>query len=158
MAEDSDELRLEDCLALASEHGGVLAFRADDRSRDVFILKLSLVDGEKVVSIDVGGTVVLVRADRFRVLIDPLLYFRPILSDNAPLEGARHLQAMSELADDVGGAVGYRRWLGSELFEPVLVLLARFADRSVVELRLGRVRLIVREDDFDRLVETCFGQ
>jgi hypothetical protein len=41
---------------------------------------------------------------------------------------------LEEIADETGGAVGYRCWLGDDRFEPVLVLLLRYFDEAFLDL------------------------
>jgi hypothetical protein len=146
-------------VAIASEHGGVAAFRRGRDYWDVFIVRVEIVRDRppyhSEVCIDVGGTIHLVPETRFREIFEESRRFRPLLSPGGVYEGMTMRRELEEIADQTGGAVGYRRWLGEDRFEPVLVLILRYFDEEFLDLQLGRVRLRLREADFDRAVDAA---
>lgn len=160
MANEAAERTLEEFEAIASEHGGVAAFRRARDYWDVFIVRVEVVRDRppyrNAVCIDVGGTVHLVPDERFGEIVEDSRFFRPLLAPGAVYEGMTVGRELQTIADETGGAVGCRCWLGRDRFEPVLVLILRYFGEEVRDLPLGRVRPRLRETDFDRAVETAW--
>jgi hypothetical protein len=161
MSDPNREIQFEDALALASEHGGMVALRDVDDDCYVYILKLDRAEGDLaghgLVAVDVGGTEVVLPEDRFREIVEVSRYIRALLTNVGPREGVEHLAELIELADETGGALAFRRWLGEDDFEPVLFRISRYIGDGFIELEIGRVLLRVGESDFDRLIEERLG-
>ena len=64
---------------------------------------------------------------------------------------------LEDTAEQTGGVVGYRCWLGEEQFEPVLVLVLRYFNEAFLDLQLGRVRLRLCESELDQAVEAALS-
>jgi hypothetical protein len=148
---------LEEFQAIAEEHGGILGFCRTGDFWDVYIIHVEILRDRppyrSVVSIDVGGTIHLVPEEHFREIVETSRSFRPLLAPGAIYEGMTARRELEEIAEETGGAVGYRCWLGNDRFEPVLVLLLRYFDEAFLDLQLGKVRLRLRESEFDHAVQ-----
>jgi hypothetical protein len=162
MTDEPPDRTLEEMQAIAEEHGGILGFRFAGDYWDVFVVHVNALRDRapyrSAISIDVGGTVHLVPEERFREMFEESRSLRPMLAANELYEGITARRQLEESAEQTGGAVGYRCWLGEDRFEPVLVLLLRYFDEVFLDVQLGKVRLRLREIDFDQAVQRALEE
>ncbi len=151
MASKTTEMTPDEARALARRHGGIAAFRQCAEEVEVFVLTIRrLSDGEeKQVELDVGGTVVRIAGATFDDLVDIYSHVRVILREDGPREGPAPLGELEVFAEQIGGAVGRRRWLGNDAFEPVVVRITRRPTDGLVNIEFGAVLVMVHEEDFE---------
>jgi hypothetical protein len=160
MAGDSAEMTPAEGRALARRRGGIAAFRQCNEEVEVFILAIRHLGNatEKEVELDIGGTVIRIGAADFDDLVNVYSHVRVILRAHGPREGPAPLEALHRFADQIGGAVASRRWVGVDSFEPVVVRITRRPTAGLLDIEFGSVLVMVHDDDFEQLLAETQGR